>query len=114
MEEHPTDVDGEEIPVNTMAPNPNGEEFDNLYLDMVCSSCPSLSDKLTEKEWNHTSVQPVRRELCMLHPVANILSPEDRPPPADEAEMMLSIFKYTERVMNMVRPRKLLMIAIGM
>jgi 5'-3' exoribonuclease 2 len=27
--------------------------------------------------------------------------------------MMLEIFKYTERVVNMVRPRKLLMIAVG-
>lgn len=27
--------------------------------------------------------------------------------------MMLEIFKYTERVVNMVRPRKLLVIAIG-
>lgn len=27
---------------------------------------------------------------------------------------MLEIFKYTERVVNMVRPRKLLMIAVGM
>ena len=28
--------------------------------------------------------------------------------------MMTEIFKYTERVFNMVRPRKLLMIAVGM
>lgn len=28
--------------------------------------------------------------------------------------MMLEVFKYTERVVNMVRPRKLLMIAVGM
>ena len=27
--------------------------------------------------------------------------------------MMLEIFKYTERVVNMVRPRKLLFMAIG-
>ncbi len=26
---------------------------------------------------------------------------------------MLEVFKYTERVFNMVRPRKLLMIAVG-
>lgn len=27
--------------------------------------------------------------------------------------MMLEIFKYTERVVNMIRPRRLLFIAIG-
>jgi 5'-3' exonuclease len=27
--------------------------------------------------------------------------------------MMIEIFKYTERVVNMVRPRKLLFMAIG-
>ncbi len=27
--------------------------------------------------------------------------------------MMLEVFKYTERVVNMVRPRKLLFMAIG-
>ena len=47
----------------------------------------------------------------IVHPCSH---PEDKPPPATEAEMMTEIFKYTDRVVNMVRPRKLLMIAIGM
>jgi hypothetical protein len=47
----------------------------------------------------------------IVHPCSH---PEDRPPPETEEEMMLEIFKYTERVVNMVRPRKLLMIAVGM
>lgn len=33
--------------------------------------------------------------------------------PSSEEEMMLEVFSYTERVVNMVRPRKLLMMAIG-
>lgn len=67
--------------MDTRGPNPNNEEFDNLYLDMN----------------------------GIVHPCSH---PEDRPPPKDEEEMMMEIFKYTDRVVNMVRPRKLLMIAI--
>ncbi|KAH8684782.1 exoribonuclease 2 [Tricladium varicosporioides] len=81
IEEMPREIDGQEIPVDHTGPNPNGEEFDNLYLDMN----------------------------GIVHPCSH---PEDRPPPKDEEEMMLEIFKYTDRVVNMVRPRKLLMIAI--
>ncbi len=47
----------------------------------------------------------------IVHPCSH---PEDRPPPETEEEMMLDIFAYTERVVNMVRPRNLLMIAVGM
>ncbi|GFP58182.1 5'-3' exoribonuclease 2 [Trichoderma asperellum] len=73
--------DGITIPVDTTQPNPNGEELDNLYLDMN----------------------------GIVHPCSH---PEDRPAPADEEEMMLEVFKYTDRVVNMVRPRKILMIAV--
>ncbi len=82
IEELPRTVDGVEIPINFGDPNPNGEEMDNLYLDMN----------------------------GIVHPCSH---PEDRPPPATEEDMMLEVFKYTERVVNMVRPRKLLMIAVG-
>ncbi|KAL9606629.1 MAG: hypothetical protein Q9179_000215 [Wetmoreana sp. 5 TL-2023] len=81
IEEQPINVNGQEIPVDTTKPNPNGEEFDNLYLDMN----------------------------GIVHPCSH---PEDRPPPANEEEMMLAIFEYTNRVVNMVRPRKLLLIAV--
>jgi 5'-3' exoribonuclease 2 len=73
--------DGTSVPVDTTRSNPNGEEFDNLYLDMN----------------------------GIVHPCSH---PEDRPAPRDEEEMMVEIFRYTERVVNMVRPRKLLMIAV--
>lgn len=69
--------------MDTTKANPNGEEFDNLYLDMN----------------------------GIVHPCSH---PEDRPPPSNEEEMMLAIFEYTDRVVNMVRPRKLLLIAVGM
>ncbi|KAM0797988.1 exoribonuclease 2 [Usnea florida] len=82
IEEKPGEVDGQEIPISMAGPNPNGEECDNLYLDMN----------------------------GIVHPCSH---PEDRPPPSTEEEMMLAIFKYTDRVVNMVRPRKLLLIAVG-
>ncbi|KAI9783959.1 MAG: 5'-3' exoribonuclease 2 [Geoglossum umbratile] len=81
IEEQPLVIDGNEIPVDTTGPNPNGDEMDNLYLDMN----------------------------GIVHPCSH---PEDKPPPTTEEEMMLEVFKYTERVVNMVRPRKLLMIAV--
>lgn len=86
IEELPVEVrnaDGttSKIPVDTRKQNPNGEEFDNLYLDMN----------------------------GIVHPCSH---PEDRPPPATEEDMMVAVFEYTERVVNMVRPRKLLMIAV--
>ena len=82
IEEVPQDVDGVTVPVDTTKPNPNGFEYDNLYLDMN----------------------------GIVHPCSH---PDDKPAPGTEEEMMLEIFKYTDRVVNMVRPRKLLMIAVG-
>lgn len=46
----------------------------------------------------------------IVHPCSH---PENKPAPTTESEMMMEIFKYTDRVVNMVRPRKLMMIAIG-
>lgn len=46
---------------------------------------------------------------AIVHPCSH---PENRPPPETEEEMMLEIFKYTNRVVNLARPRKLLMIAV--
>lgn len=84
VEERPIRLDdGTFIPIDISSRNPNGEEFDNLYLDMN----------------------------GIVHPCSH---PEDKPAPKDEEEMMLEIFKYTDRIVNMVRPRKILMIAVGM
>lgn len=45
----------------------------------------------------------------IVHPCTH---PEGRPAPETEAEMMVEVFRYTERVVNMARPRKVLVMAI--
>ncbi|WVQ75552.1 5'-3' exoribonuclease 2 [Cryptococcus sp. DSM 104548] len=45
----------------------------------------------------------------IVHPCTH---PEGKPAPETEEEMMVEIFNYTERVVNMCRPRKVLMMAI--
>jgi len=81
VEDRPKKVGDEVIPVDRTKPNPNGEEFDNLYLDMN----------------------------GIVHPCSH---PEEGTAPATEADMMVAIFEYTDRVVGMVRPRKLLYMAV--
>ncbi|KAG5637629.1 hypothetical protein H0H81_003910 [Sphagnurus paluster] len=86
------------IPVDITHPNPNGTEFDNLYLDMNGIVCGDLSQK-----------NLFLTKLTQVHPCTH---PEGKPAPETEEEMMVEVFKYTERVVNMIRPRKLLFMAI--
>ena len=45
----------------------------------------------------------------IIHPCTH---PEDKPPPKDEDEMMIAIFECIDRLIAIVRPRKLIYMAI--
>lgn len=74
-------VDNIAIPIDLQEPNPNGVEYDNLYVDMN----------------------------GLIHPCSH---PEDRDAPATEEEMYANITKYVDRLFAVVRPRRLLYLAI--
>ena len=96
------DSDGEitEVPVRYEGKNPNGFEIDNLYRTLTI--CYGRCFKAYDGDAVDMN--------GIVHPCTH---PEGKPAPETEEEMMVEIFSYTERVVNMARPRKVLMMAIG-
>lgn len=93
VEEEPQVIDGVEVPVDSSKPNPNSIEFDNLYLDMngIIHPCSHPQSGVN------------------LQPVINLPQPQ----PKSEDEIMVKVMEFIDRLFRIVRPRKLLYMAIG-
>ncbi|KAJ8452497.1 hypothetical protein Cgig2_000086 [Carnegiea gigantea] len=134
VEEEPgEDENGVVHPVDVTRPNPNGMEFDNLYLDMngIIHPCFHPEGKVSTLSLS-TSRQLYAFYsyfLLHLHPLPQLFDGHGRreqkkegsvlifyslmqPAPATYDDVFKSIFAYIDHLFSLVRPRKLLFMAI--
>lgn len=57
-------------------------------------------------------LKALRQEVFVMTFVPPSLSAHHRPAPKNEDEMMVAIFEYIDRLFNIVRPRRVLYMAI--
>jgi 5'-3' exoribonuclease 2 len=149
IEDEPFEADGTPCPVDTSAPNPNGQEFDNLYLDMngIIHPCFHPEDRVRTRakrfiQHHEPHDEPTRdNRRCRLAAAFFTFSHHSRgrldrrattltsslpsffidrephtanpqPAPTTEEEVFQCIFEYIDRLFAMVRPRKLLYMAV--
>jgi len=107
--------------VDFSGPNPNAVEFDNLYLDM--NGCGARARALSLPRARSRACSAVRKRgaaapltpapsppsRSIIHPCVH---PEDGPAPETLEEMFAAVTAYVDRIVAVVRPRKVLFMAI--
>ncbi|KVI07767.1 5'-3' exoribonuclease [Cynara cardunculus var. scolymus] len=134
VEEEPVEINGVKIPVDTSKPNPNKIEYDNLYLDMngIIHPCFHPEDRVCGlkssgygvEDWNGYGLKSrIGVEWLELERQGQFNEePEEGDGRDVEAgkeeehnglgEVFQCVFDYIDRLFGMVRPRKLLYMAI--
>nr|CAD1835688.1 unnamed protein product [Ananas comosus var. bracteatus] len=147
IEEAPKVVNGVRVPADSTGPNPNGVEFDNLYLDMngIIHPCfhPKTSpdadptkpagSSLSDPAGADPSSDPGQRSGSKADPRLDPAKPKlagaDSAKPAESVfaesrrrgsglapnsydEVYEAVFEYIDRIFLLIRPRKLLFMAI--
>ncbi|KAB0406222.1 hypothetical protein E2I00_018434 [Balaenoptera physalus] len=87
--------------------------FDDRWLcELLPKECSGVKIPVDASKPNPNDVEFDNLYLDMngiIHPCTH---PEDKPAPKNEDEMMVAIFEYIDRLFNIVRPRRLLYMAI--
>ncbi|KAL0387585.1 UNVERIFIED_CONTAM: 5'-3' exoribonuclease 4 [Sesamum radiatum] len=115
VEEEPRkDERGLPLPIDVSRPNPNGIEFDNLYLDMngIIHPCFHPEGKNREIDLANFELLPVLGFDWFCDTVDKTPNSVCRPAPATYDDVFRSIFEYIDHLVSLVRPRKLLYMAI--
>lgn len=117
--------------VDSTSPNPNGMEFDNLYLDMngIIHPCfhPDDHASLFLLYSTYFLLLFVLVNVCVGKSIIEtlfffsnskvliivVVRVEQPFPPVTFEEVFENMFEYIDRIFSIVRPRKLLYLAIG-